>query len=44
MFRVALRVKPGYPAAAAGIDRIMNPVPPPKPVKMFAPLSPSSGR
>ncbi|HYQ90143.1 MAG TPA: tetratricopeptide repeat protein [Candidatus Binatia bacterium] len=44
MFRVALRVEPGYPAAATGIDRIMNPVPPTKPAKMFPPLSPSSGR
>jgi tetratricopeptide (TPR) repeat protein len=48
MFRVALRVEPGYPAAEAGLERIRNPVPRPKPVKMFAPLgervSPSSER
>jgi len=48
MFRAALRVEPGYPAAGAGLERVQNPAPPPKPVKMFAPLggrvSPSSGR
>ena len=48
MFRAALRVEPGYPAAQTGLERIQNPAPPAKPVKMFAPLegrvSPSSGR
>ncbi len=48
MFQVALRVEPRYPGAEAGLARIQNPAPPPKPVKMFAPLggraTPSSAR
>jgi tetratricopeptide (TPR) repeat protein len=47
MFRAALRVEPGYPAAEAGLERIRNPAPPSEPAKMFPPLgrvSPSSAR
>ena len=29
---------PGYEAAEAGLERIRNPPPPPRPIKMFEPL------
>ena len=38
MFETALRETPGYEAAEAGLERIRNPPPPPRPIKMFEPL------
>jgi len=40
MFERALRESPGYEAARSGLDRIRNPAPASRPVKMFEPLEP----
>jgi len=44
MFEHALRARPGYDAAEAGLERLLAPARAPDQVKMFAPLNPSSGR
>jgi tetratricopeptide (TPR) repeat protein len=44
MFEKALRESPGYEAAQAGLNRIQNPAPASRPVKMFEPLQDTPGR